>query len=148
MNIWIYLLIFLWNNIHICMPATLSPLIRVWFRITHTIPWVWVNTMVVVNTIGPCLYHESMSIPWVQVYTIIPCLYHESMSIPWVLVNSMRPCLTSAKPFLAFGQELVMPFGKKTCILWQIQYSVRKKKKNNFNLRQIPYPVTTTTIFS
>ena len=25
---------------------------------------------------SPCLYHESMLIPWVHVYTIRPCLYH------------------------------------------------------------------------
>ena len=46
-----------------CIRATLGPLVRVWFRSTDTIPWVWVNTMGVVNTMSQCLYHESMFIP-------------------------------------------------------------------------------------
>ena len=72
------------------------------FRSTNNTPQVWVDTMGFVNTICPCLYHESMSVPWIIVYTMSLCLYHMSMSIPyesisvtWVLVNFMRPCLTS-----------------------------------------------------
>ena len=34
------------------------------------------------NTMSPCLYHDSMSKPWVHVYTISPCLYLESLSNP------------------------------------------------------------------
>ena len=79
--------------------VTLRPLVRVWLRRTDTIPWVWVSTMGVENTVSSChyhdacLYHESLSMPLVHVYTMSPCLYHESMCIPWDLVNSMHPCL-------------------------------------------------------
>ena len=88
-----------------------GPLIHVWSRSTNTISSVCVNTMGVVNTMSPCLYQDSMSIPQVlvytkspclyqeslfipgvHVYTINPCLYHESMSIPWVLANNKSPC--------------------------------------------------------
>ena len=41
----------------------------------------------------PCLYYESMSILWVNVYTMSLCLYPESMSIPWVLANNKSHCL-------------------------------------------------------
>ena len=79
--------------------VTLCPLVRVWLRRTGTIPWVWVSTMGVENTVSSfhyhdaCLYHESLSMPLVHVYTMSPCLYHETMCIPWDLVNSMHPCL-------------------------------------------------------
>ena len=51
--------------------VTLGPLVPVWLRSTNTIPWVWVNTMGVVNTMGLCLFYESMSVTWVHVYTMI-----------------------------------------------------------------------------
>ena len=49
-----------------------------------------------------CQYHESMSIPLVQVYPMIPCLYHESMS--WLIlslfqyVTVTKPKITAALP--------------------------------------------------
>ena len=70
--------------------VTLSPLVCVWFRSTNSIPWVLVNTMGVVNTMSPFLYHKFLSIPWVLVNTMSPCQYHKTMSIPWVIINSKR----------------------------------------------------------
>ena len=77
-----------------CIRTTLSLLIRVWWRSIHTISWVWVSTMGVVNTMSPYIYHNPMWSPWVAIYTMSPCLYHESMSIPWVHVHvyTMSPC--------------------------------------------------------
>ena len=37
-----------------------------------------------VNTMNPCQYHESLSIPLVLVNIMSPCLYHKSLSIPRV----------------------------------------------------------------
>ena len=68
-----------------CIWVTLGPLVLVWLGSTATIPWVWVSTMGVVNTMHPCLYHDYMCIPWVRVYTNNPCRYDEYMSIPQVL---------------------------------------------------------------
>ena len=53
--------------------VTLGPLVCVWFSSTDSIPWVYVNTMGVVNIMSQYLYHESWSIPWVHVYTISSC---------------------------------------------------------------------------
>ena len=49
-----------------------------------SIPWV------LVYTISPCQYHESLSIPFVLVNTMRPCQYHESMPIPWVLKRYLK----------------------------------------------------------
>ena len=38
--------------------VTLGPLVSVWFRSTDSIPWILVNTLGVVNTMSPCLYHK------------------------------------------------------------------------------------------
>ena len=51
-----------------------------------SVPWVHTHTM------RQFLYHESMSIPRVHVCTS-PCQFHASMSIPWVLANNMSQCL-------------------------------------------------------
>ena len=67
-----------------CIWVTLGPLILVWLGSTATIPWVWVSTMGVVNTMHPCLYHDYMCIPWVRVYTNNPCRYDEYLPIPQV----------------------------------------------------------------
>ena len=40
-----------------------------------------------IYTMSPCLYQESMSIPWVHVNSISPCLYHESLLIPCIHVS-------------------------------------------------------------
>ena len=37
----------------------------------------------------PTVYHESLSLPWVQVYTTSASLYLVSMYIPWVQVYTM-----------------------------------------------------------
>ena len=50
------------------------------------------TVQVQVHTMSPCLYHESMSIPWVHVYTTSSYIYHKSMSIPWVYVNTINTC--------------------------------------------------------
>ena len=62
---------------------TMSPCI---YHDSMSLPWVHVHTM------GSFLYYESISIRWVNVYTLIPCPYHESMSIPWVIVNNKSHC--------------------------------------------------------
>ena len=56
--------------------AKLVPIVLVWFRSTDSISWVWVNTMGVIDTMSPCQYHESLSIPWDNV-------------LSWVLANNM-----------------------------------------------------------
>ena len=55
------------------------------------IPWVYVynKTPVHVNTISPRLYHEYMSISWDLVNSMGPCQFYVSMSIPCVLSNYM-----------------------------------------------------------
>ena len=69
--------------------------VHVSLRRTNTIPWVWVNTMGVV-------------IPWVHVYTISPCLYHESMSMPWVLLNYIMGDFWIMSDFLFMGDFWIM----------------------------------------
>ena len=51
-----------------CIRVTLVPLVHVWFRSTDSVPWV--HTMGVINTMSPCLCHESLSIPCVHAYTM------------------------------------------------------------------------------
>ena len=64
------------------------------------------------NTMSPCVYHESMSIPRTHTYTISSCLYYESMPMLWVIVN--------------FGlyQELVMPFGQKIILIYEKYFNL------------------------
>ena len=57
------------------------------FHDSMSLPWVHVYTMIT------CLYHDSMSLPWDPVYSMSSCLYYESMSIPQVNVYAMIPCL-------------------------------------------------------
>ena len=39
----------------------------------------------------PIIYHESKSIPWVQVHTMSPSPYIESKSVTWVRVYTVSP---------------------------------------------------------
>ena len=93
--------------------ATLGPLECVLFSSTITIPWVKVNTMGVVNTISLFPNHESLPIPWDNVYTMSPCQNHESMSIPWVPVCTMS----------------LFQIHASISIPWEIQFSDIQKYK-------------------
>ena len=45
-------------------------------------------TMSISQYPGCCQYHESISIPWVLVNTMSPYLYHESLPITWLYHES------------------------------------------------------------
>ena len=96
--------------------VTLGPLVcdsgvPILYHESYSLPWVLSKPCVLVYTISPCHYHESLSIPLVLVNTMSPCqhykslsitrvqvstvtpsLYRESLSIQWVLVNTKNPC--------------------------------------------------------
>ena len=40
-----------------------------------------------VLSMSPYIYHDPMRIPWVAIYTMSSCIYHESMSIPWIQIT-------------------------------------------------------------
>ena len=80
---------------------------------------------------SPCLYYESVSIPWVHVYTIspCPCLYHESLSIQCVLVYNMSPCQKH----------------ESMSIIWVKKFKLRRKRKINYKnkiFRNKEIPIT------
>ena len=75
---------------------------------SKSLPWVQVYT------VSPTLYHEPKFLPWAQVYTMSPSLYHESKFIPWVQVNTMNPSLYHTRRF---------------------------RKKSNFKVEQIQFHV-------
>ena len=117
------------------------------------IPWVQVYTLsfclydihttpyhIPYHIMYPILYHESKSIPGLQVYTLSP-LYQVFNSTPWIQVNTMNQSLYHTLRFRK----------KSNFTSKQIQFQIRTNhishwNKSHFTFEEIPFHIGTNSI--
>ena len=89
------------------------------------------------------LYHESLSIPCIQVYTMSQCPYQESKSIPRVHINTISPCLYHA---CLYHESFSIPCIHVYSMNPSLYHTRRFRKKSNFTMQEIQFHIRTNPI--